>query len=105
MKALDLRQRKNLTEEITKQHTDATEKIFQLRDLPPEVKMKSKRQFESDMRKQERILWLTTGFLDLGLDFDALKRVQQNYAKIDMVPEGYMQAELYIRHEEPEGQR
>ena len=51
MKALDLRQRKILVEEITKQQTDATEKIFELRDLWPEVKMKNKRKFESDMRE------------------------------------------------------
>ena len=105
MKALDLKQRKDLIEEITKQQTDAAEKILELRDLWPEVKMKNKRKFESDMREQERVLWLTSGFLDLGLDLDALKQVQKNYAKIDMVPEGYKQAELYIRHEEPEGQR
>ena len=105
MKALDLQQRENITKEITKQQTDATEKLIQLRDLPPEVKMKNKRQFESDVREQERIWWVTSGFLDLGLDLDALKRVQLQYAQIDMVPEGYMQAELYIRHEEPEEQK
>ena len=57
------------------------------------------------MREQERVLWLTYGFLDKGYDLDALKLVRQNYAQIDMVPEGYMQAELYVRHEEPEGQK
>ena len=65
--------------------------------------MKSKRQIESDMREQQRILWLTSGFLDQELDLDALERVKKQYAQIDMVPSGYMQAELYIRHEEPEG--
>ena len=48
---------------------NAAKKIHQLRMLP------SKRKVENEIRNQERILWLTSGYLDFGLDLDSLNRV------------------------------
>ena len=51
------------------------------------------------------MLWLAEGFLSDGYDLDALNKVQQKFAKIDKVPNGYQFTELYMRKEATANQR
>ena len=81
---------------------NAAKEIIELRKLPPEVQIKSKLKIASKIRNLERVLWLTSGFLNFGYDLASLNKVQKQYAKIDMVPDDYVHAELYMRNEETE---
>ena len=51
--------------------------------------------------KIQRLLWVITGAVDHGISLKRLFKVSKTYERIGMVPQGYMQADLYLHTKEP----
>ena len=56
---------------------------------------------EARKPKIKRLLWVICGILDESLSIKRLFKVSQTYERIGMIPQGYMQAELFERQQEP----
>ena len=49
----------------------------------------------------ERQLWVIAGVLDQNLSIKRLMKVNRTYERINLVPKGYLQAELFLQKNEP----
>ena len=49
----------------------------------------------------ERQLWVIAGVLDQNLSIKRLMKVNRTYERINLVPKGYNQAELFLQKNEP----
>ena len=51
---------------------------------------------ESRKPKIMRLLWVINGAVDHGISLKRLFKVSKTYERIGMIPQDYMQAELYM---------